>query len=77
MTLSNLLPRKPLYYRVVIPANATSWRAKLTTLAGESMLVMMTNAVPSLERPAVESGKRCRKLAANISSCCPFLPEYT
>lgn len=48
VTNQNLQPREAAYYRVIIPPNSTSWRAKLTTTSGETMLVMLTNAVPSV-----------------------------
>ena len=40
--------REAAYYRVVVPTNSTSWRVKLTPLVGESMLVILTNSVPSV-----------------------------
>lgn len=48
VTVTNLLPREAAYYRVIIPPSIRSWRVKLTPTAGESMLVMLTNAVPSV-----------------------------
>jgi hypothetical protein len=41
-------PREAAYYRLVVPSGASSWQAKLTTLAGEALLVGLSNTVPSI-----------------------------
>jgi hypothetical protein len=43
-----LAPREAAYYRVLVPEGATSWQGRVTTLAGESLLVYLTNSVPSV-----------------------------
>lgn len=48
VTNLGLAPREAAYYRVVVPSGASSWQAKLTTLTGESMLVALTNSIPSI-----------------------------
>jgi large repetitive protein len=40
--------REAAYYRVIIPGGATSWQAKLTTLSGEALMMVMTNTLPSV-----------------------------
>ncbi len=42
----DVTPREAAYYRVVVPANARSWRGKVTATAGESVLVQLTGSVP-------------------------------
>jgi len=48
ITNSSLPAREAAYYRVVVPAGASSWQAKLTALTNESMLVLLTNYVPNV-----------------------------
>jgi hypothetical protein len=47
-TNTGLVPREAAYYRVVIPTNATSWRVRLSNLSGESLLLALTNSLPSV-----------------------------
>ena len=48
VTNTALPPREAAYYRVVVPTNAANWKVKLTQLTGDSLLVMLTNTVPSV-----------------------------
>lgn len=76
VTVSNLLPREAAYYRVIMPPNATSWRAKLTMLEGEGMLVMMTNAAPSvLSGRQSNPGKLMQKVGDEQFVMLPVSPD--
>jgi hypothetical protein len=75
---SNLPAREAAYYRVVIPTNAASWRVKLTALAGESMLVMLTNHVPSvLSGKASNAGEELQKSGNEHFVMLPVSPHLT
>jgi large repetitive protein len=41
--------REAAYFRVYVPSNTTSWKIKLTGVAGESMLVALRNFVPNID----------------------------
>lgn len=53
---NSLPPREAAYYRVILPTNAPSWKVRLTTTAGESMMVVSSNTLPN-----VDSEKRVQK----------------
>ncbi len=64
LTQPELAPREAAYYRAVVPEAAKSWQLKLTALEGESMLVVLTNAVPNvLTGISSGSGKSMHKTA--------------
>src|SRR5262249_33451632 len=44
-----LAPREAAYYRVVIPSNAPSLKIRVTSTAGEVMLVVLTNKIPCID----------------------------
>jgi hypothetical protein len=78
ISVTNLLPREATYYRVVIPPATRSWQVKLTPTAGESLLVMLTNAVPSvLSGRQSNPGKLMQKLGNEHLVVLPVSPaEY-
>lgn len=65
-THPGLPPRDAAYYRVIVPTNATSWKAQLTALSGESMLIAMHGAAPSVDSipitGSVTNGRGMQKL---------------
>jgi len=78
ITTTNLPAREAAYYRVVVPPNATSWRIKLTTLTGESMLVLLTNSVPNvLSGKAGNPGKDMQKSGDEHLVMLPVSPQLT
>ncbi len=78
ITNLNLPAREAAYYRVVVPPNATSWRVKLTALTGESMLVLLTNGVPSvLSGKASNAGKDVQKSGDEHFVMLPVAPQLT
>jgi hypothetical protein len=59
---TNTLPaREAAYYSVQIPPNTPSWKMKLRTAAGESMMVVLKDAIPGV-------GARDSAAAANTDS---------
>ena len=54
---NTIAPREAAYYRVTMPPNTPNWKVRLSAVSGESMLVAVTNRVPS-----VDSEKRMQKL---------------
>lgn len=48
VSVSGLVTREPVYYRVEVPSNAPSWKIKLTATAGESLLVMQRGFLPNV-----------------------------
>ncbi|HLP77402.1 MAG TPA: hypothetical protein VK327_10850, partial [Candidatus Paceibacterota bacterium] len=44
----NLIPREVAYYRVVVPTNMPSWKLKLNADAGETLLMLQKDALPSV-----------------------------
>jgi len=78
ITRSNLPAREAAYYRVVIPTNAASWQVKLTALAGESMLVVISNSVPNvLSGQQNYPGKKMHKTANEHFLMLPVSPQLT
>lgn len=76
ITNTNLPARDAAYYRVIIPPNAKSWRAKLTTLTGECMLVMLTNNIPSvLSGKGSNVGKDMQKTGNEHLVMLPVSPQ--
>jgi hypothetical protein len=75
ITNSLLAAREAAYYRVTIPTNASSWQAKLTVGAGEAMLVLLTNNVPSVlsGRPG-NAGKSMQKTGNEHYLSLPLSP---
>lgn len=77
-TQTNLPGREARYYRVVVPAGAKSWRAKLTTFSGEAMFVMLTNAVPSvLSGKSGSAGREMHKTGNEHFVMLPVSPQVT
>src|SRR5258706_214842 len=48
-TNSGLAPREAAYYRVEVPPGAPSWQVKISTNAGEVMLLVLSNNVPNVD----------------------------
>jgi hypothetical protein len=77
-TQTNLPGREVRYYRVVVPAGAKSWQAKLTVESGEAMLVMLTNAVPSvLSGKSGSAGREMHKIGNEHFVMLPVSPQVT
>jgi len=78
ITNSALAAREAAYYRVVIPSGASSWQAKLTAGAGEAMLVLLTNNVPSVlsGRPSM-AGKLMQKTGNEHYVSLPLSPQIS
>jgi len=76
VTNSALAPREAAYYRTVIPGGASSWRVKLTTSSGESMLLALSNTVPSVltGRPG-SAGKSVQKSGSEHYLLLPGSPQ--
>ncbi len=68
-TEAGLPPREVAYYRVTVPENVPSWQIKLTTLAGEAMMVVQRHGLPHIQAqtsgmmdfPPSDGGRRCQK----------------
>jgi len=48
ITNLSLAPREAAYYRLIVPPGATSWQGRLTNVSGESLLLSLTNSIPSV-----------------------------
>lgn len=48
VTNASLAPREAAYYRVNVPANASSWQVRLTCLNGEALLLAVSNTLPNV-----------------------------
>jgi hypothetical protein len=46
-SVSGLAPREAAYYRIDVPADAATWKLKLTATAGESMFILSSGAIPN------------------------------
>ena len=78
ITKSNLPAREAAYYRVVVPTNTPSWQVKLTALAGESMLVVLSNSVPNvLSGKQSIPGKEVHKTGNEHLVMLPVSPQVT
>ncbi len=44
-----LLPREAAYYRVTVPLNSPSWKLDLTTVLGESMVLVLKDHIPNVD----------------------------
>ena len=62
VTNLSLTAREAAYYQVIVPPGAASWHAKLTSLSGESLLLTLTNSLPSVVSGRLTSfGKAMQK----------------
>lgn len=78
VTKTNLPVREAAYYRVVVPPGAASWRVKLSVTNGEAMLVMLTNAVPSvLSGKGGNNGVDMQKVGNEHYVMLPTSPQVT
>ena len=49
MTFTNIEPREPTYFKVSVPSNSPNWKVKHFAISGDSMLVALKGAVPSID----------------------------
>ena len=78
VTNLNVPPREAVYFRVVMPPAAASWKAKVTALNGEAMMTILTNHVPSvLTGRSGKAGKSAQKNGNEHFARLPLSPQTT